>query len=267
LGPTAPGSNTGLTSLEGLDLQAGPILTPLQQAAPSIAVGNGSLATGVLLPKHQLLNQVTGGGLSVEYRFVRRASIHGPSFNTIQLIFTNHLSQPIANIRITNMNLPSGMQVIPFNDITVLPPGGSFETLMSIAFTSVTQSAKFELSTDRGSWQVSLQPILGELVKPKILPPEEFEVQQKRLSGMHEVSATAPLRWDSLEGLSRCVLEAFNLAPCVVDFTSGTFKFAGLTIFDDKPFLLSLVVSQDNEASFRINCENTILAAMAKQTL
>jgi len=53
-----------------------------------------------------------------------------------------------------------------------------------------------------------------------------------------------------------------------MDAENGIFRFAGVTIFDDKPFLLSLAVSKDtSEATFRINCENTILAAMAKTNL
>ncbi len=41
--------------------------------------------------------------------------------------------------------MPNGVQVVPFDDINILPPDASFETYMAIAFTSVSQSAKFEI--------------------------------------------------------------------------------------------------------------------------
>jgi len=83
---------------------------------------------------------------------------------------------------------------------------------------------------------------------------------------MHEITAKAPVHTDSLDDFTRAILEAFNLALCVVDAESGTLKLAGVTVFDERPFLLSLV-KEGVEVTFKINCENTILAAMAKSSL
>ena len=88
----------------------------------------------------------------------------------------------------------------------------------------------------------------------------------EKLGGMNEIAAKTPVHTDSLDDLTRAILEAFNLALCVVDAAPGTLKLAGVTIFDDKPFLLSLT-KEAGEVSVKINCENPILGAMAKTNL
>jgi len=102
-------------------------------------------------------------------------------------------------------------------------------------------------------------------VKPRVMGAEEFDLQQKKLGGMHETTAKVPVHTESLDDLTRAILEAFNLALCVVDAESGL-KLAGVTVFDEKPFLLSLV-KEGSEVTFKINCENTILGNMAKSNL
>jgi hypothetical protein len=82
---------------------------------------------------------------------------------------------------------------------------------------------------------------------------------------MHEVTDKGTVNKECFGDLTQCIMENFHLAPCIVDVEEGLFKFAGVTIFDDRPFLLSITADKDGgEVRIRINCENTILASMAK---
>lgn len=85
-----------LGGLETLNL-GGSTLLP---SAPAPVASNGfpSLASApipstpaVQLPKQVLLSHVTGGGLQVEFRFLRRPSIHGKEYSTMEVYLTNHL--------------------------------------------------------------------------------------------------------------------------------------------------------------------------------
>jgi len=99
---------------------------------------------------------------------------------------------------------------------------------------------------------------------------------------MHETSGKCVVSSGGENALTHIVLECLYLAPCAVDPEKGTFKFVGVTIFDDKPFLLSFQFNKKTdteeegaaekaaaatEVLFKINCENTILASMAKTKL
>eukprot|EP01087_Luapelamoeba_hula_P009928 TRINITY_DN2596_c1_g1_i4.p1 TRINITY_DN2596_c1_g1~~TRINITY_DN2596_c1_g1_i4.p1 ORF type:complete len:411 (-),score=125.45 TRINITY_DN2596_c1_g1_i4:101-1333(-) len=263
---------SGLSQLSGLDLgSSGSTLTPSFSSS-------GTVGTNVS-QKHALLIHVSGGGLSIDYRFIRRASMHGASYNSIQLIFENHSSDiSINNIRLnTSPTNPTSNNLIPFPDIPTLAPKGTTESILSVIFGSVSQSVKFSISTDRGTYPVSLQPSLGELVRPRNMSSEEFDATYKKLGGMNESSAkykaqSLALNSGVIGNISGKVQEYFNVAPCSIDLTRASFRYAGSALLDEKPFLLSLTVNgvgnkSDSEVVVKVNSENTILASMAAAKL
>ena len=53
-------------------------------------------------PKMELLNRVTGGGLSASYTFTRTISVMSSRFICVELSFTNFSDQPVKNLCIAN---------------------------------------------------------------------------------------------------------------------------------------------------------------------
>jgi len=218
-----------------------------------------------------LLSHVTGGGLQVEFRFLRRPSIHGKEYSTMEVYLSNHLpSTDIQNVKISDSSIESsGLKIIPFSEVAVLPAGASFQTHMNIAFTSASQTVKLEVVTDRGTYSVSVKPQLGELLRPITLTEADFDSRQKELGGMQESSEHVTLPQD-LTGtkLVNKVLELINVGPCVVDVKERTYKFVGVAIFDEKPLLISLRTEDEGSSCLlRVNCEDPIFAVTAKNLL
>ena len=50
--------------------------------------------------QHELLNRITGGGLSATYRFTRSVSIFSPKMVSVDITFTNNTENPIGGIRL-----------------------------------------------------------------------------------------------------------------------------------------------------------------------
>lgn len=53
-------------------------------------------------PQRELLNRMTGGGLSATYRFTRNVSIFSPKMVSVDVTFTNTSDAPIGGIKIGN---------------------------------------------------------------------------------------------------------------------------------------------------------------------
>ncbi len=79
----------------------------------------------------------------------------------------------------------SGLKIIPFSEVSVLPAGASFQTHMNIAFTSASQAVRLEVVTDRGTYSVSVKPQLGELLRPITLSEADFDSRQSTQLANH----------------------------------------------------------------------------------
>ncbi|ELR19068.1 AP3 complex beta3B subunit [Acanthamoeba castellanii str. Neff] len=191
----------------------------------------------------------------------------------MEVYLTNHLpSTDIHSVKLSESSIEaSGLKIIPFSEVSVLPAGASFQTHMNIAFTSASQTVKLEVVTDRGTYSVSVKPQLGELLRPITLSEADFDSRQKELGGMQESSEHLTLPQELASGgtkLVNKVLELINVGPCVVDVKEGTYKFVGVAIFDEKPLLISLrAEGEGGSCLLRVNCEDPIFAVTAKNLL
>ena len=116
-------------------------------------------------------------GLSIEYCFVRRGSIHGEEFSTLTLYFRNEGDSAIAGIkvlfaslllacfvfaslllssvlfssRITHQPLPQVARandaIREFPEINSLPAGTSSDAVMSVRFAGMSVPVKFAVAT------------------------------------------------------------------------------------------------------------------------
>jgi hypothetical protein len=86
----------------------------------------------------------------------------------------------------------SGLKIIPFSEVSVLPAGASFQTHMNIAFTSASQAVRLEVVTDRGTYSVSVKPQLGELLRPITLSEADFDSRQSTQLANHPAGPPSP---------------------------------------------------------------------------
>uniref|UniRef100_A0A3Q0T3T0 AP-3 complex subunit beta n=1 Tax=Amphilophus citrinellus TaxID=61819 RepID=A0A3Q0T3T0_AMPCI len=155
-------SNSLVTDLEGLSLSDS-VLSPAT-IAPSSA-----------LKSYELLHRITGEGLSVEYCFSRQPFSPDANMVAVQMQFTNSATSDTKNLHIEDVKLQSGMRVKEFPEI-LLPAGETATAVMGIDFCDSTQAANFQTHTRK--FFVSIQPPVGELMRPIFLTENEFKKEQ-----------------------------------------------------------------------------------------
>jgi len=137
------------------------------------------------------------------------------------------------------------------------------DSQISVKFTSVTPTVKFEVCTDRGTYNVTFEPPIGSLVRGVTMSPEEFALTEKKLTGMNEVSEFIffkDVASDS-SALTQKVLNFCYLSPIVIDMENGKFTFAGKTQIEDVPILFSVNVvdRQSGKTKISVSSENSVL--------
>uniref|UniRef100_A0A3Q3G2H8 AP-3 complex subunit beta n=1 Tax=Labrus bergylta TaxID=56723 RepID=A0A3Q3G2H8_9LABR len=157
-------SNSLVTDLEGLSLSDA-VLSPAT-IAPSSA-----------LKSYELLHRITGEGLSVEYCFSRQPFSPDANMVAVQMQFTNNATSETKNLHMEDVKLQSGMRVKEFPEIELLPAGETATAVMGIDFCDSTQAANFQLTHTR-KFFVSIQPPVGELMRPVFLTENEFKKEQ-----------------------------------------------------------------------------------------
>uniref|UniRef100_A0A674PEE6 AP-3 complex subunit beta n=1 Tax=Takifugu rubripes TaxID=31033 RepID=A0A674PEE6_TAKRU len=158
-------SNSLVTDLEGLSLSDS-VLSPAT-ISPSSALKN-----------FELLHRITGEGLSVDYCFSRQPFSPDANMVAVQMQFTNNGAADTKNLHIEDVKLQSGMRVKEFPEIELLPAGETATAVLGIDFCDSTQAANFQLCTHAKKFFVSIQPPVGELMRPVFLTENEFKKEQ-----------------------------------------------------------------------------------------
>uniref|UniRef100_A0A8C7ZEM4 AP-3 complex subunit beta n=1 Tax=Oryzias sinensis TaxID=183150 RepID=A0A8C7ZEM4_9TELE len=158
-------SNSLVTDLEGLSLSDSALMPAT--IAPSSA-----------LKSYELLHRITGEGLSVEYCFSRQPFIPDANMVAVQVHFTNNSTSDTKSLHMEDVKLQSGMRVKEFPEIELLPAGETATAVMGIDFCDSTQTANFQLCTHTRKFFVSIQPPVGELMRPFFMTENEFKKEQ-----------------------------------------------------------------------------------------
>jgi len=252
-----PQSSNFTNDLLGLDFGAAPSTptVPLSSGV-TIAPNSPSATLEPERPRRVLLKEVVSQGLKVEYVFLRRASIHGPSFNPIQLYFTNKSQESLKDLVVTS---PSQDEKVKASDnISYLPTGGQAESTMDVKFTSPTMPIKLKVTHESKSYNVELQPAAGELItQTGAIVASDFPATQKKLGGMQEVSGKFPVQDANL--VAPTILSLANVALLKNDISAGIFHFAGNTISDNQTLLISVEI-REGIARLKVNSSNAIFA-------
>ncbi|CAJ1056161.1 AP-3 complex subunit beta-2 isoform X6 [Xyrichtys novacula] len=243
-------SNSLVTDLEGLSLSDA-VLSPAT-IAPSSA-----------LKSYELLHRITGEGLSVEYCFSRQPFSPDANMVAVQMQFTNSATSETKNLHIEDVKLQSGMRVKEFPEIELLPAGETATAVMGIDFCDSTQAANFQLCTHTKKFFVTIQPPVGELMRPVFLTENEFKKEQGQLMGMNEITEKLTLdeKCRNEHAIVQRVTTAANLSrvPCGSDKEC---RFAGRTVNSSSLVLVTVATKEEGAAQLTVNCEKMVIGTM-----
>ncbi|XP_069551484.1 AP-3 complex subunit beta-2 isoform X6 [Brachyistius frenatus] len=243
-------SNSLVTDLEGLSLSDS-VLSPAT-IAPSSA-----------LKSYDLLHRITGEGLSVEYCFSRQPFSPDANMVAVQMQFTNSATSDTKNLHMEDVKLQSGMRVKEFPEIELLPAGETATAVMGIDFCDSTQAANFQLCTHTRKFFVSIQPPVGELMRPIFLTENEFKKEQGQLMGMNEITEklTLDVKCRNEHAIVQRVTTAANLSrvPCGSDKEC---RFAGRTVTSSSLVLVTVATKEEGAAQLMVNCEKMVIGTM-----
>ncbi|KAM9754238.1 AP-3 complex subunit beta-2 isoform 12-T12 [Menidia menidia] len=243
-------SNSLVTDLEGLSLSDS-VLSPAT-IAPSSA-----------LKSYELLHRITGEGLSVEYCFSRQPFSPDGNMVAVQMQFTNNSTSDTKTLHMEDVKLQSGMRVKEFPEIELLPAGETATAVMGIDFCDSTQAANFQLCTHTKKFFVSIQPPVGELMRPVFLTENEFKKEQGQLMGMNEISEklTLDVKCRNEHAIVQRVTTAAHLSrvPCGSDKEC---RFAGRTVTSSSLVLVTVATKEEGAAQLTVNCEKMLIGTM-----
>ncbi|XP_038157242.1 AP-3 complex subunit beta-2 isoform X4 [Cyprinodon tularosa] len=243
-------SNSLVTDLEGLSLSDA-VLSPAT-IAPSSA-----------LKSYELLHRITGEGLSVEYCFSRQPFSPDANMVAVQMHFTNNSASDTKSLHMEDVKLHSGMRVKEFQEIELLPAGETATAVMGIDFCDSTQAANFQLCTHTRKFFVSIQPPVGELMRPVFLTENEFKKEQGQLMGMNEITEklTLDAKCRNEHTIVQRVTTAANLSrvPCGSDKEC---RFAGRTVTSGSLVLVTVASREEGAAQLTVNCEKMLIGTM-----
>ncbi|XP_045893145.1 AP-3 complex subunit beta-2 isoform X1 [Micropterus dolomieu] len=255
-------SNSLATDLEGLSLSDA-VLSPAT-IAPSSALKN-----------YELLHRITGEGLSVGYCFSRQPFSPDANMVAVQMQFTNNATSDTKNLHMEDVKLQSGMRVKEFPEIELLPAGDTATAVMGIDFCDSTQTANFQLCTHTRKFFVSIQPPVGELMRPVFLTENEFKKEQGQLMGMNEITEklTLDVKCRNEHAIVQRVTTAANLSrvPCGSDKECSppvpppphpVHRFAGRTVTSSSLVLVTVATKEEGAAQLTVNCEKMVIGTM-----
>ncbi|XP_061533861.1 AP-3 complex subunit beta-2 isoform X11 [Phycodurus eques] len=286
-----------LLDLDDFEPAASPQVTPVNSFLCSSLVTDLeglSLADSVLSPiaispsgaqkSYELLHRITGEGLSVEYCFSRQPFGPDPKMVAVQMQFANSAAADAKNLHMEDVKLQSGMRVQEFPEIELLRAGETATAAMGIDFCDSTQAANFQLCTHSRKCFVSIQPPVGELMKPIFMTENEFKKEQETLSqrlgqlmGMNEITErlTLDAKCRDEHVVVQRVTAAANLSrvPCGSDKECSpplplpalplpVHRFAGRTVSGGSLVLVTVATKEDGAAQLTLNCDKMVIGTM-----
>ncbi|CAF0877310.1 unnamed protein product [Adineta steineri] len=220
--------------------------------------------------QYDCLNRITGQGLQIQYRFPRTKFHQSPKMVHVELIFTNTTTdKDIQSIKF--LKAKSNMNIQGFDEIDVLPSGGTSVASIGIDFNDKTQPALFDISFNDNSLPTSLSISchVGELFEQKFLNEQEFNQNLARLRGMNEITDKITINEVQMSKLNFTTVQT-KIVQCanVTSVPSGSgdstiFRFSGQTISSKSLILLTIQLNTlQSTVNLTINSDQIVLATM-----
>ncbi|KAG7230873.1 hypothetical protein INR49_024900 [Caranx melampygus] len=260
-----------LLDLDDFEPAPSPQVTPVNTFLSSslvtdlegLSLSDSTITPSSALKSYELLHRITGEGLSVEYCFSRQPFSSDAHMVAVQMQFTNNSTSDTKNLHMEDVKLQSGMRVKEFPEIELLPAGESATAVMGIDFCDSTQAANFQLCTHTRKFFVSIQPPVGELMRPIFLTENEFKKEQGQLMGMNEITEKLTLdpKCRNEHAIVQRVTTAANLSrvPCGSDKEC---RFAGRTVTSGSLVLVTVATKEEGAAQLTVNCEKMVIGTM-----
>lgn len=161
----------------------GGLLTPSPSTQPAQPLPPGASiqpATAKFVPTatQEVLNRISGSGLSVACRFTRSPHLYSPRMTSVELSFTNSGTEEIRDISVGNKKLAPGMSLHEFAGMTVLKPDTTLYGTLGVDFNDTTQPAVFDLVTAGRTFSISITAPVGELLMPLAMSEADFNLHQ-----------------------------------------------------------------------------------------
>lgn len=264
LDDTPPTMDTPLLtpSLGGL-LTPSPSSQPVQPLPPGASIQPAS-AKYIPTATQELLNRLSGGGLSLACRFTRSPHLYSPRMTSVELSFTNSSSEEIRDINVGSKKLAPGMSLHEFAGIAVLSPDTTLYGTLGVDFNDTTQPAVFDLVAGGRTFSISITAPIGELLMPLAMNEADFNHNQSKLRGMNELSGQVNLSSGNKEVgcLVDRLYETANLLQ-VQCSSNSILKFGGQTASGKALVLVSVSLPDDGQAStVTVNCEKMVISSM-----
>lgn len=163
-------------SLGGL-LTPSPSSQPAQPLPPGASIQPAS-AKFIPTVTQELLNRLSGGGLSLACRFTRSPHLYSPRMISVELSFTNNSTEEIRDISVGSKKLAPGMSLHEFAGIAVLSPDTTLYGTLGVDFNDTTQPAVFDLVAGGRTFSISITAPIGELLMPLAMNEADFNHNQ-----------------------------------------------------------------------------------------
>uniref|UniRef100_T1I5H4 AP-3 complex subunit beta n=1 Tax=Rhodnius prolixus TaxID=13249 RepID=T1I5H4_RHOPR len=238
----------------------GGFLTPLT-ATPTTANVVGP--SYIPVKAQEVLNKITGQGLSVEARFTRQPHLYSAKMTSVELKFINNSPTDIfEDIRVSSKILPSGIMLHDFAPLSRLLPQQYSIGNIGVEWNDSTQPVVFDICWNTGTAKISIRAPVGELVRAVRISHSLFIEEQAKLKGMNEHRAKVNIK-DDLKNINQAVIQQANLY-LLPNVEPDVYRFSGQTMSSKSLVLLTVKVSPTNtlEADVTLNCEKLVIGSM-----
>ncbi|KAF2353100.1 AP-3 complex subunit beta C-terminal domain [Trinorchestia longiramus] len=211
----------------------------------------------------EVLNRVTGGGLSITATFTRSPHLYCPKMAAVQLTFTNSSEETIHSI---SMNSTNSKAFHPFPSISNLATGATAHATVGIDFMDSSQAATMSISADGLSNSLTITPRFGELVRPLRMDEPTFLRHQGALRGMHEQTKSGIVLAEgtSMSSLPTALLTCANLWQLPHELS---IRLCGETLSGGSVVLVVVTVADGGTASLAVHCDKLTVASMLLKEL
>ncbi|CAK9801169.1 AP-3 complex subunit beta-1 [Anthophora plagiata] len=244
-----------------MPLSTGNLLTPItSNVANDIREVSASF---IPIKKSELLNSITGHGLKIEYRFTRSQHLVSSYLVTIELTFSNEGSEPIKDIQMGVKNLPKGMLIHDFTEISLLEINSNLSSTLGINFNDSTQPANFNIDFTIGeetySCPVTIKAPIGEIIRAVLLPEDMFVTEKNKLKGMNEHVISVQYSGNK-KVISQNVFETANLA--MISNSDEEIRFAAHTLASKSLILVTIKMINNECLEICVNCEKMVIGSI-----
>ncbi|KAH6936775.1 hypothetical protein HPB50_021518 [Hyalomma asiaticum] len=276
-----PASRSNLDLLLDLDdMSTVPVAATLQPmsaltATSAMAVGRPevprfvAVSTPAYVPSEwrELLNKVSGAGLVISYRFTRTPHLFSPKMASVEVTLANHGDEDLPGVHISD-RLGPGVSEVRGIASEPLAVGATRHATLGIDFGDSTQPVTLEVVVENGARHtLTLQPPVGEMLRPVRISRDEFVAQQGKLRGMNEHSCSLEKIPDMAEEVRQRIHRAANVLV-IEDEQPGWVRFAGQTLASGSLVLVTVRLAQGSaRATLTVNCDKMVVGSMLMREL